>query len=213
MYGGEPTTVLERTRVVESPVSRARTVAIPKSSTFVTVTPAACARNTFSGLRSRCTSPRACASSSTRQMSPTICITRDAGRWSLCVDLGAQRAALQALHDQEGASRRRDAHIVHDDDVGMREARRRLRLAAEVLRGVAASHEAVVDDLHRDGPIEVEIVRGVPVPMPPAPIRVSSRYRPASTGGISVAIRSAPSAGHLAVPVSRQAPQTGHSER
>ncbi len=70
------------------------------------------------------------------------------------VEFGAQGAALEAFHHEEGAPGPRDPDVMHGDDVGMREAGRRLRLVTEALCGVSAARHCLADDLHGHGPVE-----------------------------------------------------------
>jgi hypothetical protein len=64
-----------------------------------------------------------------------------------------QRAAVEVLH-RDVVRALRLAAVVDRDDVGVRETRRVLRLAAEALDELVVAGVAVVEDLDRDTPAE-----------------------------------------------------------
>ena len=77
----------------------------------------------------------------------------------------AQRAPLDVLHRQEDAARVL-AEVVDGDDVGMADARHRLRLAHQADAGRLAAHG---EELERHGAVQQRIVRGNDVGHPAAP--------------------------------------------
>ena len=112
---------------------------------------------TLSGLKSRCTRSLSCAAASPR---PAAMNTSriSSQRPALGLEPVAQGVALDELHrDEHPVSER--VGLVHDDDVGMGDPRRRLRFAHQAaVTGVAVGSVVGADQLDGDLAVEVRVV-------------------------------------------------------
>ena len=135
---------------------------MPKSSTFTSssVCPSTVARKMFAGLRSRCTTPCACASASADDDR-----VDDAGDGRQRQRPGAQArlqvAPLEVLHDEVGPRVGRDVEVEDLDDVRMAQLRHDLRLAAEARERVLVSLKLGEQQLHRELPGKADVLRHV----------------------------------------------------
>ena len=179
MYMGVPSAEpLERQRGVVRRVDPARGVlastgptarASPKSTTRA---PPVDADEHVGRLEVAVDEPAACAAASPRPAARHVCKTSVHG----CTDSrepGAQLDALDVLHDDVHPFARRllaerpggaavvGADVVHRDDVGMRHARERLRLAYEPSGASSAGTARAAHQLDRDDAIELRIARCV----------------------------------------------------
>ena len=165
MYAGVPSTepVLRERRVSRRPVLVAarseRATSTPRASPkSVTAIRPSRLRSTLCGLKSRWTSPAACAAASPRPAARNAA-TISAGVRCAALSHSIERLALDELHRDEVAAAGR-ADLVHGDDVGMREPRHRARLAQQALASLVVAAVGL-QDLERDAPLEIGIERGV----------------------------------------------------
>ena len=144
--------VVARARCSRDDALRAR----PKS---VTRARPSAPMSTLSGLKSRCTRPAACAAASPRPA------PRNSVRISRQLRVGRSHALSVPASTSSIAKKTRppiDADVVHGDDVGVRQARHRLRLAQHARREARlVAAEIAAQQLERDLAIELRIVRGV----------------------------------------------------
>ena len=126
MYSGVPTIAFSCVSVAES-----MSLETPKSSTLTKSSrPPRRERKMLAGLRSRCTTPAVCATSSASAISAMM---RSAATTPHAPALQAigEVLALEQLHDEVGRARLGDLVVEHLDDVRVRQRRGDLRLAAE----------------------------------------------------------------------------------
>ena len=114
---------------------------------------------TLAGLRSRWMTSAACAASSARAICAAISSARSTGSGPSRVDQLLEVRPVEVLHHEvEGAVGGR-ARVGDVDDVGVADLRGRARLAPEALDQLGAGVEARVQDLDRDAPADVDVVR------------------------------------------------------
>ena len=117
--------------------------------------------STLSGLKSRWTSPAACAAASPRPADWRTA-SRSRSEWPPSSH-SLQRSAVDELHRKVHAPVE-DADVVNDDDVGVRQAGHRLRLSLQAhadLVASLASRELSMQDLDRQRAIELRVVGAV----------------------------------------------------
>ena len=113
----------------------------------------------FSGLRSRCTIPFACAAPSAPAIWLTIVIARSRSRRRSRDSTRVQRLAVQQLHHEEDRAVVRLAEVGDVDDVRVVDQARRARLAQEALDRFVAAAVTLVEDLHGDFLADVDVLR------------------------------------------------------
>src|SRR6185503_3335490 len=129
--------------------SRPALRAMPKSSTLTkSALPSRETRKTFSGLRSRWTTPAECAAASARQIWIAIWHARVLEAPLVGEDVG-QIDAVQVLHHEVRTAILGGAEIGDVDDVGVADPRRRTCLAPEALDQLLLGRERRMQDLDR----------------------------------------------------------------
>ena len=136
-----------------------------------------CARNTFSGFRSRWTRRGGARRPPPRRRRAAIPATRPGGSAPAPLAVSSRSVRpLQPFHHQERAAAGRDAEVVDRDDVRVGEAGRRPRLALEALRRARASPaRSSRSTFTATSPPSARSDAAYTVPMPPRPRRQSSR--------------------------------------
>src|SRR5215510_10600636 len=134
-------------------------LASPKSRIFTLNAGApACWAMTFPGLRSRCTTPSACAAaiplSSWSNKSAA-----SAGASALSRSRTAQSNPLDPLHDNVRPFAFDRAEVVNADDVRMIQPGGGSRLAVKAAQGFRIAEVTAEQDLHGDRPIQLQITR------------------------------------------------------
>ena len=172
MYAGVPSSapvfVTTRARPPPPPPRRRRSPAARRpppqrsraSPKSVTRTRPSRPTSTFSGLKSRCTRPAACAAASPRPAARNTSTNLAPARAGVAAAATGERVALDELHRDEDALVQR-ARVVDGDDVGVRQARHRLGLAQQPRPALGARPRPPARQLERDAPIQLGIIRRV----------------------------------------------------
>ena len=117
----------------------------------------------LSGFTSRCTMPRPCAYASAQATSRSTRVASAGGQGTARAEPLAERLALHVAHDEEDEAARL-ADAMDRDDVRVREAGRRARLAQEPLARRVGAREVRRQHLDGDVAVELHVAREVDDP-------------------------------------------------
>ena len=146
--------------------STSATWAMPKSISF---TVPSLQRMTLPGLTSRWTIPRSWAAASASHTGTSTAGGLVRLEPAAVAELVAQRASLDALHDDEDLGPAGEPDVVHGDDVRVVDHGGRAGLVAEPAAVLGVAAELGGQQLHRDGAPELAVDRAVDLGHPAAP--------------------------------------------